>query len=58
MQHPDSTLKKILTSICDHAIHEAVVMQEILTGHVRTDEHPADLLTKVVLGGTKRQNLI
>ena len=58
MQCPDSTLKKKSNSICYHAIREAVVMQEILTGHVRTDKNPADLLTKVVLGGIKRQNLI
>ena len=57
-QCPDSTLKKKSNSICYQAIHEAVVMQEILTRHVRTDEDPADLLTKVVLGGIKRQNLI
>ena len=33
-------------------------MQEILTRHVKIDENPADLLTKVVLGGIKRKNLI
>ena len=58
MQCPDSTLKKKSNSICYHAVHEAVAMQEILTRHVRTDENPADLLTKVVSGGIKRQNLI
>ena len=54
MQRPDSTIKKKSNSICYHAIREAVVMQEILTGHVRTDENAADLLTKVVSGGIKR----
>ena len=48
MQCPDSTLKKKSNSICYHAIRETVVMQEILTGHVKLDENPADLLTKVV----------
>ena len=33
-------------------------MQEILTRHVKMDENSADILTKVVLGGIKRQNLI
>ena len=33
-------------------------MGEILTGHAKMDENPADLLTKVVLGGIKRGNLI
>ena len=32
---------------------EAVAMEELLTGHVKTDENPADILTKVVGGGTK-----
>ena len=53
-QHPESTLKKKSNSLCYHAIHEAIAMGEILTGHVKTDKHPADLLTKVVLGGIKR----
>ena len=57
-QRPDSTLKKKSISICYHAIREAVAMQEILTGYVKMDENPADLLTKVVSGGTKRRNLI
>ena len=33
-------------------------MGEILTGHVKMDESPADLVTKVISGGIKRQNLI
>ena len=57
-QRPDSTLKKKLNSICYHAICEAVAMQEILTGHVKMDKNPTDLLTKVVSGGIKRRNLI
>ena len=32
-------------------------MDELLTGHVKTDENPADLFTKVVGGGQKRKNL-
>ena len=57
-QRPDSTLKKKSISIYYHAIREAFAMQEILTGYVKMDENPADLLTKVVSGGTKRRNLI
>ena len=57
-QHPESSLKKKLNSICYHAIREAIAMGEILTGHVKMDENPADLLTKVVSGGIKRQNMI
>ena len=58
MQCPDSTIKKKLNSICYHVIHEAVTMQEILTGHVMMEGNPANLLTKVDLGGIKRQDLI
>ena len=56
-QHPESTLKKKSNSICYHAICNAIAMGEILNGHVKTDKNP-DLLTKVVLGGIKRRNLI
>ena len=57
-QHQESTLQKKLNSICYHAIRKAVAMREILTGHVKMDENPAALLTKVVSGDIKRQNLI
>ena len=33
-------------------------MGELLTGHIKTDENPADILTKVVGGGIKRKNLV
>ena len=58
MQCPDSTLKRKSNSICNHAVLEAVAMQEILTRHVKFNENPVDLLTQVVSGGIKRQNLI
>ena len=57
-QHPESTLKKKSNSICFHAVCEAVAMGELLTGHIRTMENPADLLMKVVAGGMKRNYLI
>ena len=53
-QCPESTLKKKSNSICYHAIREAIAKGEILAGHVKMDENPADLLTKVVSGGIKR----
>ena len=49
-QCPKSQLKKKSNSICYHAVREAVPMGELLTGHVKTGENPADLLTKVVGG--------
>ena len=57
-QRPESTLKKKSNSICYHAIREAVAMGECLTGHVSTHKNPADLCTKVVPGGMKRDFLI
>ena len=57
-QHPESQHKKKSNSICYHAVREAVAMGEMLTGHVKTDENPADILTKAVSGGQKRKNLV
>ena len=52
----ESQLKKKSKSICDHAVREAVAIGELLTGHVKTDETPADTLSKVVGGVIKRKN--
>jgi Reverse transcriptase (RNA-dependent DNA polymerase) len=57
-QRPESMLKKKSNSICYHAIREAVAMGEILTAHVSTHENPADICTKVLPGGAKRDYLI
>lgn len=56
-QRPESTLKKKSNAICYHAIREAVAMGECLTAHVPTDQNPADLCTKVLPGGRKRDYL-
>ena len=55
---PESTIKKKSNSVCYHAVREAVAMGEILTTHVPTLENPADLCTKVVPGGRKRDHLV
>ena len=57
-QHPESTLKEKLNSICYHAVREAVAMGECLTGHISMNENPADLCTKVLPGGQKHNYLI
>ena len=57
-QCPESQLNKKSNSICYHTVREAVAMGELLTGHVKTDENPADLLTKVLGGGQKRKNFV
>jgi hypothetical protein len=57
-QRPESTLKKKSNAICYHAIREAVAMGECLTAHVPTNDNPADICTKVLPGGAKRNHLI
>lgn len=56
-QKPESTLKKKSNSICYHAVREAVASGELLTAHIRTHDNCADLLTKVLSGG-KRRDLV
>ena len=57
-QHPESQLKKKSNCICYHAVREAVAMGELLPGHVKMDENPADILTKVVGVEIKRKNFV
>ena len=55
----DSTLKKKSNTIYSHVTREAVAMGECMTAHVPTDQHPADICTKVLLpGGRKRDHPI
>ena len=55
---PESTLKKKSNTICYHAVRESVAMGEIITAHIRSEENPANLCTKMIPGGAKRQYLI
>jgi hypothetical protein len=57
-QRPESVLKKKSNSICYHAIRESVAMGESITAHVRTELNPADLCTKILSGGQKREGTI
>ena len=57
-QRPESQLRKKANAISYHAIREAVAMGELLTGHIRSEENPADLCTKVIPGGVKRNYLL
>jgi hypothetical protein len=57
-QRPESTLRKKSNSICYHAVREAVAMGEAYTGHVRSEKNPADICTKVLPGGQKREFLV
>ena len=57
-QRPESTLKKKSLCICYHFIREAVAMGKILTGHIASCENPADIATKIILAGMKRDHLV
>ena len=57
-QRPDSTLRKKSNSVCYHAMCELVAMGESLTGHTPTAEKCADLSTKIIPGGQKRDHFV
>jgi hypothetical protein len=57
-QRPESVLKKKPNSICYHAVRESAAMGESIIGHVPSIDNPADICTKVVSGGQKRNHLI
>ena len=57
-QRPESMLKKKSNSIAYHAMRESVAMGESLTGHIRSEDNPADICTKIISGGMKRDGLV
>ena len=57
-QRTESTLKKKSNSICYHAVRESVAMGEILTNHVPSEHNPADIATKIIPSGMKRDYLV
>jgi hypothetical protein len=57
-QRPESVLKKKSNSICYHTVRESAAVGESIIGHVPSVENPADICTKVVPRGQKRNHLI
>jgi hypothetical protein len=57
-QRPASVLKKKSNSICYHEVRESAAMGESIIGHAPSVDNPADICTKVVPGGQKRNHLI
>jgi hypothetical protein len=51
-------VKKKSNSICYHFAREAVAVSEAKTGHIVTNENPADIATKIIYGGQKRNYLV
>ena len=55
---PESTLKKKSNAIAYHAVRESVAMGEMLIAFIKFDANIADIMTKVLPGGEKRNTLI
>ena len=53
-QHQESVSKKKSNSICHHAVHESVVIGELLMAHNESSDNVADLLAKVVYSAERR----
>ena len=45
-------------SIAYHFVRECVAMGELLTGYIKSEENPSDLMTKALPGGEKRAGLL
>jgi hypothetical protein len=55
---PESTLKKKSNAIAYHCVREAVAMKEVLIAYEPTDTNLADLMTKALPGGIRREKLV
>jgi hypothetical protein len=57
-QRPESLLNKKSNTICYHAVRESAAMGVSIIGHIPSVNNPADICTKAVPGGQKRDQLI
>jgi hypothetical protein len=57
-QKLESTLKKKSNSICYHYIRECIAMGEALTSHICSEDNPANICSKLILGGEKRNCIL
>ena len=57
-QRPESMLQKKSNAVCYHAVRESVAMGESITAHVRSENNPSDICSKLVPAGTKRDHLV
>ena len=57
-QRPESMRKKKNLSLCYHACRESVTMGETVTGHIKTTEKVADIVTKILSAGKKKDYLV
>ena len=56
--NPHSTLNKKSNSICYHFIREAAAAGEIMTGHIPSQNNPADVATKLITNRSLRDHLL
>jgi len=56
--NPGSMLKKKCAAIAYHLVREAVARNEILTAYINTHDNIADLLTKPMTSGEKRNGFV
>jgi hypothetical protein len=56
--NPESTLKKKSNSIAYHLVRESVAMDECRTAYIKTDDNAADLMTKPLPRGERRERLL
>ena len=54
---PESTLKKKNNAICYHDVSEALANGECLTTHCNTGDNYTDMMTKVLYGKKKQDNV-
>ena len=54
---PESALKKKSNQICYHFVREAVAANECRVTHIDTHENLADLATKIIRNGPKKDYL-
>jgi hypothetical protein len=57
-QLPEAMLKKKSNYLCYHMVRESAAMGESIIGHVPSVDNPADICTKIVAGGHKRNHSI
>jgi hypothetical protein len=55
---PESTLKKKSNSIAYNYCRESCAMGEHIVGHISTNCNPADICTKIMPGGIKRDGIV
>ena len=56
--NPGSMLKKKCSAVAYHLVREAVARDEIITAYINTHENIADLLTKPMTAGEKRNGFV